>query len=151
MRVVLSSVLAFITISAGSAAAQSAEEQVQSAVQQALDGLVARDTASLRELFDPAATLVLVRSAPSDPSLVVIPTRDILQGLASPGPERREQIRNVRILTASDLATVVADYVFYYDDVLHHCGVTMYDLVQVQNRWRIIQIRQTVRREGCVS
>lgn len=129
--------------------AQGTEEEVRQVVQQALDGLASRDTTSLSAVFDSSATLLIVSKESPNTPLVLIPIHDIIAGLTNPGPERREQIRNERVFVSSDLATLVADYVFYLDDVLHHCGVAMYDLARVQDRWRLVQIRQTDRREDC--
>src|SRR5690606_6318362 len=94
MRVALAAVLVLVTVGAGSARAQTADEQVRLAVQQAADGLAARDTAALLELFDPSATLLLIQYGDSGTSRVVIPARNVIEGLAAPGPQRREQFRN---------------------------------------------------------
>lgn len=128
--------------------AQTPEQAVRATVQEALEGLARRDTALLRQLFDSTAQLVIVSYRGDSTFPVVIPIRAITVSLGSPGPRRREELRGETVSVLGDLATVSGEYVFYFDDVLHHCGAAMYDLVRVQSRWRIVQIRQTDRRTG---
>ena len=150
MRPVLGASFLVLAIGATPGLAQTAvEADVRATVQQALDGLARRDMTALQAVFDPSAMLVLVSYKDDASALTQIPTRAIMQNLDKPGPSRREELRDQRIVIAGDLATVIADYVFYLEDVLHHCGKAMYDLARVEGRWRIVQIRQTDRRSGC--
>jgi hypothetical protein len=150
MRPVLGASFLVLALGPTSGLAQTAQDvEVRATVKQALDGLAQRDIATLQAVFDPSAMLVLVSYNDDASALAQIPTRAIMQSLDKPGPRRREELRDERIVIAADLATVIADYAFYLDDVLHHCGKAMYDLVRVEGRWRILQIRQTDRRSGC--
>ncbi|MBI4503480.1 MAG: nuclear transport factor 2 family protein [Gemmatimonadetes bacterium] len=149
MRSIIVALLSVFAVSVPIARAQTTEDHVRKVVRQALDGLASRDTVMLRNVFAPSAQLVLVSYDGDSTILRSIPTRSIAASLNAPGPRRREELRNERISVASDLATLTADYLFYFDDALHHCGTAMYDLVRVKNEWRIVQIRETDHRVGC--
>jgi hypothetical protein len=43
----------------------------------------------------------------------------------------------------------VGGYVFYVGDRFSHCGVDSFQLVRISAGWRIIQIADTRRKEGC--
>jgi uncharacterized protein DUF4440 len=129
--------------------AQSADEDARTVVQQALDGLAARDAATLETIFDSSARLVIVAVRDGSSAASAVPLKSIIDSLQAPGPRRREELRHDKTIVAGDLATVTGDYVFFYDDALHHCGEAMWDLVRIDGRWRIVQIRETDRRTGC--
>ncbi len=131
------------------AGAQTPDDSVAAVVQQAIDGLSARDTVALRKAFAPSALLLLLSFEGDSTAFRTIPIRAIAASLGAPGAARREELRNPRIAIAGDLATLSAEYAFYFDGVLHHCGVAMYDLMRIEGQWRIVTVRETDRRVGC--
>ena len=48
-----------------------------------------------------------------------------------------------------NLATVWNQYAFYLGDTLHHCGVDAFQLFRSSDGWKIIQVSDTQRTEGC--
>jgi Domain of unknown function (DUF4440) len=140
---------ATLSIAGAFVRAQPAAEEPRTIVQRALDGLANRDAAALEGIFDTAARLVIVAARNGSSVATAVPVKSIIDGLQAPGPRRREELRNDKTVVAGDLATVTGDYVFFYDDTLHHCGTSMWDLVRTDGRWRIVQIRETDRRTGC--
>jgi hypothetical protein len=47
------------------------------------------------------------------------------------------------------LASVWTEYAFYVGERLNHCGVDAFHLVRTAEGWRIIDLADTRRREGC--
>ncbi len=128
---------------------QTASDSVQAVVRQALDQLESRDTSITPTIFTTAANLVLVSYAGDSTVLRTVPVRASLASLNAAGPRRREELLAPRVVIDSGLATVIGQYRFSFDGVLHHCGVAMYDLVRLREGWRIAGIRETDRRTGC--
>lgn len=149
IRSVVVTFLIFCVGTTPAPAQRTTEDSVRAVVQGALDQLRTRDTAATRRIFTPTAVLTLVSYASDSTVLRSIPIAAIAAGLAVPGPGRREELRDPRVHIFSDLATVTARYVFYYDATLHHCGEAMYDLVRVRGQWFINAVRETDRRAGC--
>jgi hypothetical protein len=149
MRPIILLLLLFAVANPRAAHGQTSDDSVRAVVHQALDALARRDTAMLRDIFTSSAQLVLVSYGADSTIVRSIPIRSITASLSSPGPRRREELRNERILAVSDFATVTAEYIFFFDDKPHHCGTAMYDLARFTTGWRIVQIRQTDRRAGC--
>lgn len=142
-------VVAAVVILGAAARAQSTGDEPKAVVQRALEGLANRDAAMLETVFDASARLVVVATRNGSAAASAVPVKSIIDSLRAPGPRRREELRNDRTVVSGDLATVAGDYVFFFDDTLHHCGAAMWDLVRTDGRWRIVQIRETDRRTGC--
>ncbi len=60
-----------------------------------------------------------------------------------------ERIWNVQVRVDGNLATAWMDYAFYLGERFSHCGVNAFQLFRGPEGWRIIQIADTRRREGC--
>jgi len=54
-----------------------------------------------------------------------------------------------KILIDSQLASVWTDYKFYIGDKFSHCGVNSFQLVKLNDGWKIVYIIDTRRKEGC--
>jgi hypothetical protein len=60
-----------------------------------------------------------------------------------------ERIRFEMIKVDGPLASVWTPYQFYYKGKFSHCGVNSFQLVRVNNAWKIQYIIDTRRRENC--
>jgi hypothetical protein len=49
----------------------------------------------------------------------------------------------------ADLATVWAEYQVRIDGNVSHCGYDAFHLARLAGRWKIINVSDTFRREGC--
>jgi hypothetical protein len=75
---------------------------------------------------------------------------DFLKSVGTPHEEVwDEKIYNVKILIDDDIAQVWADYSFYLDKKFSHCGVDAFQMVRENNKWLIISLIDTRRKEGC--
>jgi hypothetical protein len=131
--------------------AQAEERAVMTVVQQLFDGMRARDTARMRATLHPDARLVSAGVKDSVPTVTVVAVTDWLAGIpkARPGMLLDERIHNPVVKVDGGLASVWAEYTFYLGDQVNHCGVDTFHLVKTAGGWRIIDLADTRRREGC--
>ncbi len=60
-----------------------------------------------------------------------------------------ERIENYDVKIDDGMASVWTPYMFYLNDTLSHCGVNAFQLVKTEEGWKISQIMDTRRKEGC--
>jgi hypothetical protein len=140
---------------AGPAAAQSAadpaEREVLAVIQELFDGMRARDTARMRATLHPGARLVSAGMRQGAPDVRVDAIDGWLAGIAgaAPGAVLDERLRNTVVRVDGGLASVWTEYLFYVGERLNHCGVDALHLVRTAAGWKIIDLADTRRREGC--
>jgi D-alanyl-D-alanine carboxypeptidase len=130
--------------------AQDEERAVLAVVHQLFDGMRARDTARMRALLHPQARM----ASPGTRNGVFAVTVESPDGwLAqigrSTGAVLDERITAAEVKVDGALASVWAAYSFYIGDRFSHCGVDAFHLVRMPEGWRIIDLADTRRREGC--
>lgn len=60
-----------------------------------------------------------------------------------------ERTYNYQIQSKDRLASVWMDYAFYVGEQFSHCGVNSFQLVKMNEKWKIIYIIDTRKQEGC--
>ena len=120
-------------------------------VQQLFDGMRARDTSKMRATLHPDARLFTTGVKDSVPTVTIASITTWLSGVptARPGLLLDERLHNPVVKVDGGLASVWAEYTFYLGDQLSHCGVDTFHLVKTVAGWRIIDLADTRRREGC--
>jgi len=122
------------------------------AVRQLFDAMRAKDTVALRAVFHPEARLMGPgRDRDGNPIVRVTSVDEFVQAIGAARPYLDERIYDAEIRVDGDLATVWTSYDFYADSTFSHCGVDAFQLARVGTDWRIIQIADTRRREGCAG
>lgn len=130
--------------------AQTESQQVMAVVQQLFDGMRAKDTTRMRATLHPEARLVTTGVRDGAPVVSLVSPTQWLGGIASANVALLdERLRNPVVQVDMGLASVWAEYSFYLDDRLSHCGVDLFHLVRTPEGWRIIDLADTRRREGC--
>lgn len=145
-------VAALIFFAPGELTSQSPEEAVVQVVQDLFDAMRAGDGDALNALFLDGARLsgpsrdaegrFVVRNTPIDRFVAGIVT-------ASADAVLDERIYNPEVRISDNLATVWVEYDFYRDDDFSHCGVDAFQLAYDGDAWKILQIADTRRQEGC--
>jgi hypothetical protein len=130
--------------------AQSREESaVQAVVRRLFDGMRARDSAVVRSVFHPEArfTSVVVRG---DTTRVVVEGVDgFIAAVGRGGEPWDERLTSTEVRVDETIASVWAAYEFYAGDRFSHCGVDSIELLRTPDGWKITQLSDTRRREGC--
>jgi hypothetical protein len=60
-----------------------------------------------------------------------------------------EKLLSFNIQVDGSMANAWTPYEFWYNGNFSHCGVNSFQLMKVDNEWRIIYLVDTRRREGC--
>jgi hypothetical protein len=68
---------------------------------------------------------------------------------ATAGDALDEPIRNPKVTIDADLATVWAEYQVRINGAVSHCGYDAFHLVRAGDSWKILNVSDTFRRQGC--
>lgn len=130
--------------------AQSDErDAVRAAVDRLFQGMAEADSAMARSAFADGARFA---SVTVEEGVATFQYQNVDGWLAAvAGSERRweERIHDVEIRVDDDTASVWAPYTFLLDGEVHHCGVDSMELLRTPEGWKITQLSDTRRTEGC--
>ncbi len=129
--------------------AQDAEKEVMAAVQQLFDGMKVHDTVKMRAVLHPQARLVSAGMRNGAPTVEVETTEGWLTAVSRGTEPFDERLKNPVVKVDGGLASVWAEYTFYIGTRMSHCGVDTFHLVRTAEGWRIVDLADTRRREGC--
>jgi hypothetical protein len=160
MRLVTAAVLAAVALPEHSASAQARgantidrgeEQAVLATVQRLFDAMRTKDTAAFREIFEPNAKLVGMRTRQTGEQVVqVLPWDRFASFVAS---DQRapwtERAWSPEVRVRGTLATVWAEYDFHFGQTPSHCGVDAVQLLKTSAGWRIVSIADTFEPTGC--
>jgi hypothetical protein len=151
MRAILLPAVMLLPLAATPLHAQADEQAVMGVVQRLFDGMRARDTAKMHATLHPDARLISAGVKDGAPTVTIQSPAAWLAGVptARPGALLDERLRNPVVKVDGGLASVWTEYSFYLGEQLSHCGVDTFHLVRTTEGWRIIDIADTRRREGC--
>lgn len=142
--------LAALLMGAGPAAAQqSPEAAVVAVVHRMFEGMRTADSAMVRSVFATGARFASVDPRQTPPVMRYDTPDGWIAAIATSNRAWDEQIYDVQARVDAGIAHVWAPYTFYLDKAVRHCGVNTIDLVKVGDEWKITQIADSRRREGC--
>jgi len=132
------------------------EAEVRAVVVKMFDAMRRGDAADMATVFHPTARLqsVGVSRQTGQPELETDSIAAFLRIVAAPHTAvYDERISDVQIRVDGNFATAWMNYTFYVvnngTDQLSHCGVDAFQLFRGTEGWKVIQITDTRRREGC--
>lgn len=133
------------------AQAQPGEDGVKAVINSFFDGMRKSDTALIRSTLAPGALLQTV--AKTKEGSVTVRTESLdnfIASIAKPHTEvYDERISFETIKIDTELASVWTPYQFYIGQKFSHCGVNSFQLIKLNNVWKIQYIIDTRRREEC--
>lgn len=134
-----------------SAAAQGSDrEAILAAVQKVFDAMRTRDTALLSQAFDSTARLVGVSTRGTPSVSLTMPSQfGAAISRAPAGDVWNERIYDPEVRIDGNVAQVWAYYTFHRNTTFNHCGVDAFMLVKVGTTWKITQLADSRRTEGC--
>jgi hypothetical protein len=145
-------VMLFAALAPARLPAQDARADVVAVVQRLFDAMRTKDTVALRAVLHPEATLTgPARDQQGHVVVRVTPVARFIAGVAGAAAQLDERFWDPEVRIDGDLASVWTPYAFYADGALTHCGVDAFLLARMDDGWRIIQIADTRRREGCTG
>ena len=135
------------------AVAAHAQQNDTSAVMATLDRFTAalriKDTTGMKAELHEQARLTLLRPAQGGGVRVVALDGPGFIKAATAGDALDEPIRNARVTIDADLATVWAEYQVRINGAVSHCGYDAFHLVRAGTTWKILNVSDTFRRQGC--
>ena len=151
MRRSLFAVLALSTMAMIPAQAQTPEEAVLNVTKAMLEVLTSRDAAAARALVIPETRFTLTRPTPEGGTRVLVMTGEqFIEAVTRPGDQVVEElIRNPSVKIDGALATVWAEYQLVINGVVHHCGFDAFHLVNTAGGWKVLNVSDTYREQGC--
>lgn len=133
--------------------AQTAEADIHSVIETLFDGMRAGDSAMVASVFDRSAQMYSIftnsegKVVKNEGSLA-----QFLQAVGTPHAEVwDEKIHSVSIHLDADLASVWTPYSFFVGETFSHCGVNSIQMAKLQEKWKIIYLVDTRRRQNCVD
>jgi hypothetical protein len=144
-------VAAFLFFVAPVAAQSPQEKEVLASVRAFLAAMKAKDTVGMKLALDPVSRFTLLRSTPNGTQVMNLSGADFLRAVSDPqGPTYDEPIRKPVVQIDGDLATVWAEYQVRLEaGKVHHCGYDSFQMARLGGRWRILNVSDTYREEGC--
>ncbi len=130
---------------------QSEEAAVKAAIEQLFDGMRASDSSMIRAVFLPEARMhTTFINKEGKPQLVEGTLEKFLQQIGTPHDKvYDEKIWGYDIRVDGPMASAWTEYTFYLGEEKLHCGVNTFQMVKTEEGWKILQITDTRRREGC--
>lgn len=126
------------------------DARVLAVVEALFDGMRAADSSTVRATLHPEARLVAVAEGEDGPVLRAESMDEFVTAVGTPHEETwDERIWDPEVRIDGRLATVWVPYAFYLGETLSHCGVDTFHLYESADGWKIFQIADTRRREGC--
>lgn len=135
--------------SAQDASAQDASaEAVRQVIDRVFAGMHEADSAKVRSAFAEGARFALL---PEEGATAVQyrPIDDWLDAIAGSEGRWEEKVYDVVIQVDGDMASAWTPYTFYLDGGIRHCGVDSIELLRTPDGWKITQLSDTQRTEGC--
>ncbi|MCB0570897.1 MAG: nuclear transport factor 2 family protein [Phaeodactylibacter sp.] len=128
-------------------------EAAYAPIRQLFDGMRAGDSTMVRHAFYPGARLQSAFTGRDGKPLLSEGSIDeFVKAVGTPHEEQwDERIWSSDIRIDGQLATAWTEYSFFLGDKLLHCGVNAFHLFKSEDGWKITQITDTRRREGCLS
>ena len=138
---------AFTSIEAQAPAATASEQEVRAVIAKMFDAMRARDTVTLRAIFDSGARLVGTTNRDGTPEVEVTPIGTFIGiiATAAPGQLLDERLMNTEVKVSDNLASVWTDYKFYVGERFSHCGVDNFQLARGADGWKIVALADTRR------
>jgi hypothetical protein len=134
------------------AAAQDSERAaVLATVQKLFDAMRTRDTILLQQAFDTSGRLIRENTRGPAPAVGHTTPSQFGAGFnrAPAGAVWNERIYDPEVRIDGNVAQVWAYYTFHVGSTFNHCGVDAFMLLKVRGTWKITQVADTSRQQGC--
>lgn len=130
--------------------AQVPQEEVLAVVRRLFDGMRAGDSTIVRSVFDANARLVSSGERDGQPTVQIQTVDGFVAAVGQPHDAVwDERIWDTEVRVDGNVAAVWTKYAFYLGDQFSHCGVDAFHLVRRAEGWKIVDLADTRRREGC--
>ena len=149
MKFILAALTVFLTTI--NVSAQSAEDSVKTTINNLFTAMKNADQALFKTVFSDGAILQTIGRDKEGKTLVTSESiqefGEFIGKLKKDSADERISFETVKI--DGPLAIAWTPYNFYYNGKFSHCGVNSFQLVRINDAWKIQYIIDTRRRTGC--
>jgi len=125
------------------------QEAVRAVIDRMFDGMREADSAKVRSVFVEGARFALVRERDGRETVEFAPVDGWIEAIARSERRWDERLYDVSIEVDGNMASAWTPYTFYLDGQVRHCGVDSIELLRTEGEWKITQLSDTQRTEGC--
>lgn len=131
--------------------AQSAEDSVKAAVNKLFEGMKNADAGQISDSFSDSAILQTI--ARNKEGKLIVRNERVKDFAEFVSKQKKgaadERISFETIKVDGPLAIAWTPYTFYFEGKFSHCGVNSFQLVRINDQWKIQYLIDTRRRQGC--
>lgn len=130
----------------------SEETKVKEVVDTFFRGFHAKDSLMMKSVFHEQPVIQTIgRTKEGKIKLVNEELDKVLRGIVGipSKSEFKEVIHDYDIKIDGEMANAWTPYSFYMNGTFSHCGVNSFQLLKVEEEWKIIYLIDTRRKEGC--
>jgi len=136
-------------LAGASAGAQAPDADVRAAIERLFEGMRTADSVMVRSVLAPTARFAMLDARATPVAIVARPVDGWVTAIGNSSRRWDERLYDVQIRVDGNLAQAWTPYTFYLDKQVRHCGVNAIELLKDAGGWKITQISDTQRREGC--
>ena len=131
--------------------AQQDTENIKKTINLFFDGMKTNDTAIIRSSLDSSCFLYsIIHNKNGQTVLQQEAIADFLQQVISlKGKKLDERLTSFDIKIDDAMAIAWTPYNFFFNDQLSHCGVNVFSLIKRNEKWKIMGITDTRRKDCC--
>jgi hypothetical protein len=148
-RALMLSSLLLLPAPARGQARPSLEDDVRAVVRRMFDGMRAADSTQVRSVMALGVRFASIDARATPPGISYEPVDGWLAGVSKSAKRWDERVFDVQVRVDGNMAQVWAPYTFYLDGKIRHCGVDAIELLLDGGGWKITQLSDTQRCEGC--
>jgi ketosteroid isomerase-like protein len=150
MRAVLLALAGLILIVPAAAAADAEETAIVARAEAFFAAMRTGDTPALQAMLVEDATFTAVRVRPDGSDLRRIPAKAWSESLRGK-TDLDERMWDPVVMRRGPIAMVRAPYEFILDGKTTHCGVDVFDLVKVEQTWKVAHLMWTQEPDACAE
>lgn len=142
----LATTLLVLTLAAPASGQSHAEHEVHAAVEQIFEGMRTANPDLVRAVFAPDARFAGVDEGGA---VTVQSVEGWLEAIGTSERRWDERVYDVEIQVDGNMASAWTPYTFYLDGAVRHCGINSIEFLHDGSGWKVTQIADTRRTEGC--
>ncbi len=145
----VSGAVAVVLLSTAAAAAGQDEAGARAAVEQVFEGMRTANADMVRDVFAADARFASLDGEGASATVQAQSVERWLSAIDESAGRWDERVYDVSVVVDGPMASVWAPYTFYLDGAISHCGINSIELLYDADGWKVTQISDTRRGEGC--
>lgn len=145
--------ISYLSVKAQESITNTETQQIEAVIKQLFNGMRAGDSLMVKDLFTPEATLSSIFTNRQNE---VVKRSNSASGFVTAIGEPHdemwdEQIWSYDVRIDGPMAQVWTEYTFYLGNNMSHCGVNVFEMINLDQGWKISAITDTRRKTNCTT